>query len=227
MTIIKLGGSVIQNSLTEMNPQIFDFIEKIKKFNSQVVITTGGGKVCRLFQEPLKKAGIKTEDIHRVGVRTVCLQAEYVKGLLPEEERFPVLIDSDEILKDALNRKSEFKYFASGSWKVGNSSDYEAVVNAVVFGADTVVRISNIDYVYDKDPRTNPDAKKLEKVSWDEYLDIIGNPDKHDPGRSYPVDPNTSRYAKEHGIKLYFTSLDNFLSMERLDLENFEGTVIG
>lgn len=227
MLIIKLGGSVIQENLESLNPKIFEFIEKITKLDTKVTITVGGGKITRLFQQPLKDKNCRTIDIHLVGIRAVLLQAEYVKGLLPIEGRYPYLIDSDEKHTDAVKNIGKYKYFVSGSWNPGHSSDYESVLLAKSFYSKKVLRITDVNYVYNKDPRTNPDAIIIKKVSWDEYLDIIGNPTEHIPGQSYPVDPLTARLAKENEIKFYLTSLDSFLKLETLDFENFEGSVIG
>jgi uridylate kinase len=119
-----------------------------------------------------------------------------------------------------------YQYFVCGAWIPGASSDINTAMAGVAFGLTSILKVSNVDYVYDSDPRKNPDAKPLKKLTWDEYLKILHNISKHTPGASYPVDPLSAHYAKEHKLKFYFTSLDKFLSTEEFDLQNFDGTVI-
>jgi len=92
-------------------------------------------------------------------------------------------------------------------------------------GARQLVNLSNIDYVYDKDPKRYPDAKKLEKVSWTEFRGII--PDHWDPGLSSPFDPVAAKEAETLGLEVAVingASLDRFASY--LDGAPFVGTII-
>lgn len=228
MLIVKLGGSVIQEDLTNVNPKVFTCVERLLHLHLPIVIVTGGGKICRLFQNALKENGCTNVDnLHWVGTRVVNLQSEFIKSIFPVENTFPFLIDSDEMLSSALNSLDKYMYFAAGGWNIGHSSDYDAAKMALFFKTTEVLRISDINYVYDGDPDKNPDAKKIERATWQEYLDIIGNPGEHVPGASYPVDPIAAQVAMENNLKFYFTSLDKFLEVETLDFSKFQGTVIG
>lgn len=229
MLIIKLGGSVIQENLDKVNPKVFDFVKRVLTFDTKVCVTVGGGPICRLFQNSLRDFGYDdTENLHKVGMRALSLQAEFVKSIFPKAETFPELIEGDDLLRKATNAKDDYKYFIAGAWNPGHSTDYNSTLTAISFTAPKVLRISNVDYVYDSDPNKNPDAKMIKEVSWDEYLNIIGNPKEHVPGASYPVDPLASRICKDEGIKFYMTSLNKFLQTEgEVDFANFEGSIIG
>ena len=50
------------------------------------------------------------------------------------------------------------------------STDTAAVLRAAEIGAEVVLLAKNIDGVYTADPRTDPDAKKFETISYDEIL---------------------------------------------------------
>jgi len=91
--------------------------------------------------------------------------------------------------------------------------------------ADTLVNLSNIEYVYDKDPNKFKDARKLEKVSWKEFRKIVGNEWK--AGMNLPFDPVASKEAEKVGLKVVImkgTELDNFNNF--LEDKVFKGTVI-
>lgn len=228
MLIVKLGGSVIQDSLTEINPKVFDCIKKLIALNEQIIIATGGGKICRLFQNTLSSRGFtNTDNLHWVGTRAMNLQSEFVRSLFPVEETFPLLIDSNKLLSEAVNKKDSYKYFCTGGWDIGHSSDFDAANMAVHFRCKNVLRISNVDYVYDSDPDFNPEAKEINNISWKDYIELIGNPENFDPGKSYPVDPVAAEVGLKNNLIFYFTSLERFLEVEKFDLDNFAGTVIG
>jgi uridylate kinase len=228
MLIVKLGGSVIQETLTEINPKVFECVNKLIALDERLLIVTGGGKVCRFFRDSLKKSGFENENnLHWVGTRAVNLQADFVRSLFPIETTYQRLIDSENILQDAISLRKDFKYFAAGGWEIGHSSDFDATRMAISFKSSKILRISDIDYVYTADPDVDESAKKIESASWEEYLDIIGNPEKHEPGASYPVDPIAARVAESNNLKFYFTSLDKFLNTSSIDFKNFDGTIIG
>jgi uridylate kinase len=87
------------------------------------------------------------------------------------------------------------------------------------------VNLSNIDYVYDSDPRKNPDAKKIEKISWADFRKLI--PEEWDPGLSSPFDPVAAKEAQSLGLEvaiIYGEKLQEFSNY--LDDKPFVGTVI-
>ena len=69
---------------------------------------------------------------------------------------------------------------------------------ALRFGATTVVNLSNIAKVYTDDPRTNPDARPLDAIGWDDFQKMVGT--EWTPGRNTPFDPIASAIAREHGM---------------------------
>ena len=94
-------------------------------------------------------------------------------------------------------------------------------------GSKTIISLKNIDAVYTGDPKTDPNAKPVEKISWKEYLDIIGNPTEHKPGANFPIDPIASRMAIESGLRFIVIGgkdMENFKKVLRG--ESFKGTIV-
>ncbi len=106
-----------------------------------------------------------------------------------------------EIVK---NESDKFKWTSkllfSGGWVPGHSTDFDAVVLAKRYGAKTVINLSNIEYVFDKDPNKFKDAVKIEKISWKDFRKIVGN--KWAPGANAPFDPIASREAEKNKMKV-------------------------
>jgi len=227
MIIIKLGGSVIQKDLSAINPQIFEFLNLVKQSEDKVLITNGGGPFCRVLQNSLKDNGVSdAESLGIMGYKVDNVFGEFLKLNLPNDMTYPEVITSKEILNDAKSRKEDYKYFIGGAWETGHSSDYNAVSLALEFGSNQVLRITNVDYVYDKDPNKFPNAAKIERMDWEQYMYIIGNRD-FVPGANYPFDPVASRIAMDTRVTVYLTSLDKILERKTLSTDSLEGTVIG
>ena len=92
-------------------------------------------------------------------------------------------------------------------------------------GATRLVNLSNIDYVYDSDPKQNKNAKKIEKISWADFRNII--PKEWDPGLSSPFDPVAAKEAEALGLEVAIINgahLEEFSNY--LDNKPFIGTVI-
>lgn len=226
MLIIKLGGSVIQSSPLEINPQLIKFLDLIKKSNEQVLIINGGGQLCRLLQNTLKENSENDIDsLDRIGLTVNNTYGEFLRLYFPSDKTYPNLVITDTDIQNANKVKYKYQFFVGGAWKTGHSSDYDAVIFALGFGEKQILRITNVDYVYDKDPKLFADARKIEKMDWEEYMHLIGSEFK--PGGNYPFDPIASRLAMENRIKIYLTKIDKVIEKNNLSFKNFKGSVIG
>jgi uridylate kinase len=113
----------------------------------------------------------------------------------------------------------------AAGWQPGWSTDYVATLIAKNVGATRLVNLSNIDYVYDRDPRTHPDAKKIEKASWAEFRKLI--PEAWDPGLSSPFDPVAAKEAESIGLEVAIINGARLAEFSHyLDGKPFKGTVI-
>jgi uridylate kinase len=220
--IISLGGSLIipdnidVNFLKEFKALILSHVAKGKKF----VIITGGGKLCRRYQDAARElTNPSTLDLDWIGIASLKLNAELLRVVFGE-------FAHSEVISDLTTRLTFGKPIIIGSAnKPGWSSDYDATLAAKSVGAKKVINLSNADYVYDSDPKINPNAKKLEKVSWPEYRAII--PKDWSSGMHTPFDPIASEMAQKEGITVMIMNgkpIDNLANC--LDGEKFLGTII-
>ncbi len=117
------------------------------------------------------------------------------------------------------------KILVAGGYKPGRSSDGAMIQIAKTYGAKTVINLSNIDYVYTKDPRKFKNAKPIKQATWDGFLNIIGR--KWKPGANLPFDPTAAKQAKKQGQTVVIASGKNLKNLANI-LENkkFVGTVI-
>ncbi len=219
--IMSLGGSVIVPDkidvkfLRNFKNVIGKFVKKGYKF----VIYCGGGKIARDYQKAASKViKLNNEDLDWLGIHATRLNAHLMKTLFGNTAE-------DAIVKDpTLKIKFNKKILIAAGWKPGWSTDYDAVLLAKNLKADTIINMSNIDYVYDKDPKKFRDTKKIKNISWREYRKISGS--KWKAGLNMPFDPVAAKKAESSGLKVMIIgkNLENFENL--LDDRKFEGTII-
>ncbi len=228
--VLKIGGSILSlsdeelfsfNKANEVKKILTPFIEAGEKF----VCVAGGGYVCRKYQKSLRDNGYSQYDEHYVGTAINNVNAIMLRAIFGESAEKEI-IAFKEILSDD---KIEFQksVLIGGGGIPGVSGDWDTVRLALRTGAKEIVSIKDIDGVYSADPKKDPNAKKLNIVTWEEYMNIIGDPDEHTPGGNFPVDPVAARLAKENSIKFHIIGGKDLNNLKRLLEGDYSvGTVI-
>ncbi len=220
--IISLGGSMVvpQNPdsefINKFRKLILEWVNKGKRF----CIIVGGGKVCRIYQEELSKI-IKqnNEALDWMGIYVTNLNAELLR--LSFEENGPHSTFTNP--HDVKNFPGDI--IIGSGWKPGCSTDMDAVLVAEELKAAKMINLSSVDFVYDSDPQTNPNAQKIEETTWDKYRAMIS--DEWDPGMNLPFDPVASKKAEELALELVFIGGHNLESLNNyLNGQPFTGTTI-
>lgn len=220
--VISLGGSMIVPDEIDIHfvrsfaTLIRSYVQKGYRF----AIITGGGKICRKYQQSLGELRPTTNtDLDWMGIHVTRLNAQFIKMVLEDIAHPEIILDPTELVETSA------AVVVGAGWKPGWSTDYDAVEFAATIGADSVVNISNVEYVYTADPRTNLDAVKLTDVTWTEFRKLI--PETWESGANVPFDPIASKIADEKNISVVFMSGKNLSNLEQyLDGRTFEGTVI-
>ena len=200
------------------------FIRKQVALKRRFFIVTGGGYTARQYRDAAAQAvGTKLtdEDLDWLGIHATRLNAHLFRTLFRD-------IAYEKILKhyDLVDKKIDQPVVICGGWQPGWSTDYDSVLIAHDYEVDTVINLSNVDMVYDADPKTNPAAKPLTKLSWDELISIVGKDWK--PGMNTPFDPIASKMAKQIGLKVIVCNGKNFVNLEKIlsGESNYVGTTI-
>jgi uridylate kinase len=122
-------------------------------------------------------------------------------------------------------RKAIEPVVVGAGWKPGWSTDYDAVLVCEDYGAKTIINLSNLQKICDKDPKKFKDAKEIDKITWKDFRKLVG--DKWIPGMHAPFDPIASKKAQELGIKVVFMGKDFDNVKKYFNGEQFVGTIIG
>jgi len=206
--------------LTEFHRRISLWLQE--DAGRRVVLITGGGAPARDYQKAYRAvvSTPRTDLQDWIGIAATRLNAALVKAIFGD-------LCPDEVVTDPT---AQFEWtgrvLVASGWKPGFSTDFDAVVLAERFSADTVVNLSNIAQVYTDDPKKNPDARPLKTVTWPEFQKIVGT--EWNPGLNTPFDPVATKRAAELNLTVIVASGADLPNLDKI-LRNqaFFGTIIG
>ena len=173
------------------------------------------------------KAGISEEEHYRLrmlendwlGIHATRMNAHLVRTIF-RDIAHPFILKHFDII-----RKPVEPIVVAAGWKPGASTDFDAVLICEDYNVRKIINLSNIEKVYDKDPKRHKTAKPIDKISWAEFRKLVG--DKWVPGLNAPFDPVAARKAEELGIKVAVMSGHNHKNIENyIEGKEFVGTVI-
>lgn len=223
--VLSVGGSlIIPNGGVNVS-----FLNKLNVFvrrnvskNRRLFLVAGGGKTGRQYIDGGKKVikKITNEDLDWLGIHSSRLNAHLLRTIFRDLAHPRITENYDRRIYNL----KELVVVGAG-WKPGWSTDYCAVMFAKNYGANLIINLSDLYWVYDKDPHKFKGAKEIQKTTWDFYQTLIGS--KWIPGLSAPIDPIAASLAKQLKLTVITTKGDDFRNLQRIiDGESFKGTVI-
>lgn len=221
--VLSLGGSLIY-------PQEID-VDYLKKFRQLILalvdkgmtfgIVCGGGHIAReLIHKANEVIPLNTIQNDILGIAGTKVNAQLVREIFGDFAYKKVISDYNTKIK------VDKPLIIGAGWEPGCSTDKDAVLLAAKLGAKTIINLTNIDYVYTKDPRKFADAKPIPNTTWKEFKAIVGGEWK--AGMNLPFDPVAAALAEKNAMTVIImngkplNNLENYLSGKK-----FKGTVIG
>jgi uridylate kinase len=223
--VLSVGGSLVVPSAgidTRFLSAFHDVLAKHVRLGWRFVIVVGGGKTCRDYQNAAREVTALTrDDLDWLGIHSSRLNGHLLRTVF-RKIAHPVMF------KDPTRVPKTWKgsVLVAAGWKPGWSTDYVTTRIAKRLGAHLVVNLSNIDYLYDKDPHKHSDAHPICDITWKEFRKMVGA--TWDPGMNAPFDPVASRLAAQSKIQVVIMNGNDVQNIDSLLFgERFRGTVIG
>lgn len=225
--VMSIGGSLIVPNggidtkfLTKLNAFIRE--QLANNPNRQFFLVIGGGRIARHYRDAGRDVighELTRDDLDWLGIHATKLNAHLVRTIF-RDIAHPYIIKHYEII-----RKAPEPVVVAAGWKPGWSTDYDAVLLCEDYGVKEIINLSNVEQVYDKDPKENPDAKPINRISWEEFRQLVG--DEWIPGMNAPFDPVAAQKAEEGGIKVAVLSGHDFDNLRNyMEHKAFKGTVV-
>lgn len=181
--LLKLSGEGLMGSKpfgmdAEVINDLAAQIKAVQDSGVEVCIVVGGGNIFRGAKEASK--GMNRTVADHVGMLATVMNALYIQNAL-EKAGTPARVLSGlnipEVCEHYVYRralrhleKGRVVIFAAGTGNPYFTTDTGAALRASEMGCDVLLKATQVDGVYDSDPKKNPAAKRYDRVSFDEVI---------------------------------------------------------
>ena len=181
--VIKLGGETLSEANqfginTEKAKELALKIKKVYDCGAQILVVMGAGNIWRGARGQSK--GMDTSIADEIGMLATvmnCLALEDALQKIGIKVRLHTSIAMQPIAETYSRlraiyqlKKGYIVIVGGGTGHPYFTTDTAAALRAVEIGADALIKATKVNSIYDKDPEKNPKAKKIEKISYMEYL---------------------------------------------------------
>ena len=196
--VVRIGGSVVASPInTKLMIEYADLIKTVKAQGHEIAVVVGGGALAREFIIIAKDLGLDMQAQDEIAISCSRLFAQLFLKRLGEVGCSKVALTLD----DAAQGLAEGKVVVMGGLKPGITTDAVAALVAERVNANLLVKGTDQDGVYDKDPRKHVDAVKLDHLGFDD-LPKVFEESVHKAGIHQVIDPEAIKVLKRKKLKL-------------------------
>jgi len=195
--VLRIGGSVIASP---PNPKLIreyaEIIRGLRVQGHEMVVIVGGGTPAREFIKLAKDIGLTEQEQDEIAISVSRLFAQLLAMKMGGLEWKCVSISLEETAQTLQKRGVAIM----GGLRPGITTDTVAALVASEIHADLIVKATDQDGIYTRDPRKYPDAEKLDDLNFDD-LDRLLEEGRHRAGIHQIIDPEAVRILEGKRIK--------------------------
>ncbi|KGM57066.1 uridylate kinase [Lysobacter arseniciresistens ZS79] len=145
---------------------------------AEIALVVGGGNIFR--GAGLAAGGMDRVTGDHMGMLATVINALAMQDALEKlggKARVMSAIKINDVCEDYIRRrairhleKGRLVIFAAGTGNPFFTTDSGAALRAIEIGADLLLKATKVDGVYDKDPNKHPDAKRYDRLGYDEVI---------------------------------------------------------
>lgn len=173
-----------------------DLLVELRRLGHVVVAVVGGGSLSRELIRTAKALGLgeSEQDLVAISVSRLLAQLFVLKLGRAGTATVPVTVE------EAAGLVEKGKIVVMGGLKPGMTTDAVAALLADRVGAELLVKATDQDGIFSRDPRKFPDARKLDVLSFDD-LGRLFEADSHRAGIHQVLDPEAVRLLQRSRIR--------------------------
>jgi len=212
--VISLGGSLISLNNLDYIRKVIELIKKASQ-NFDLYIVVGGGKLARHYIETARYFCKDERYLDKLGILATRLNALLLASSFKKE--IPHTIEEAASMQPPV---------IMGGTTPGHSTDAVAAMLAKHLNAHLLIIATDVDGIYDKDPKKYKDARKFDEISIEELQKMIGK-EWSKAGESIVIDAIACKIIGEKRIKTLVVNGKNLQQLENAIYgKQFNGTVI-
>jgi uridylate kinase len=228
--VVKVGGSLLLSKQKVINHKfVTQFCQIIKEGVNydQIIIVCGGGSLAREYIAFLRDNRINEAFCDSIGIEISRLNSKLIIACIGDKA-YPTVPENLKELSLALQFG---KIIVMGGIQPGQSTTSVAMEVAEYIGANKVLILTDVEGIYDKDPGKNPDAKFIQKLTYDELNNLLqksSSSTQSAAGEYRIFDLVSLQIIRRSNIKVLITSGHNLDEFRKFWIENktISGTTI-
>lgn len=153
-------------------------IKRVVDSNIEVCIVVGGGNICR--GEQVASLGMERVSADHMGMLATVMNALALQNSIEKlgiDTRVLSALQMNNVCEPFIRRRANrhmergrVVICAAGTGNPYFTTDSAAALRAVELNCDVLMKGTQVDGVYDSDPKKNPDAKRYQNVDHDTLL---------------------------------------------------------
>jgi len=221
--VVSLGGSVI---VPDDDDDIFlkRFAEMVWSLcdRYQLYLVCGGGRIARYYIKVGRALGLQESDLDELGIMTTRINATLVARVLGEKSIDKVPTD----ILEAHRMERKGKVVVMGGTVPGHTTDAVSAMLAKEVKAVRIVNGTSVDAVYTADPRKDPKAERLPRLTHQQLYELV-NVGLHGAGPSNVFDRLGAQIARDNHIDIYIVDGRDLADMRAaIEGRPIKGTVV-
>ncbi|MGB0682808.1 MAG: UMP kinase [Magnetovibrionaceae bacterium] len=158
--------------------RITEEIKAVHEMGVEICLVIGGGNIFRGVSAAA--ASIERTSADHMGMLATVMNALAVQSALERkglQVRVQSALNISAVCEPYVRRravrhmeKGRIVIFAAGTGNPFFTTDTAAALRAVEMGCDVLIKATQVDGVYDSDPKKNPDAKRFDRLSYEEVI---------------------------------------------------------
>jgi len=214
-------SGIDQQQLQSIARQIAD----VANLNVQTAVVVGGGNFIRgatIAQQAL----LQPATAHYMGMLATVLNGLALQDALEAMDiatRLQSAINISAVCEPFIRRrcirhleKGRTVILSAGTGNPFVTTDTCAALRATEIGADVLLKATKVDGVFDKDPVTHPDAKRFDRLTYDEVIDR----------RLKVMDVSAVDLCQQHRVPIVVFNLTEPGNMKRVVIGDSVGTLV-
>ncbi|KAJ9177784.1 hypothetical protein P3X46_012957 [Hevea brasiliensis] len=172
-----LAGDNMQNIDPKITMAIAREVASVTRLGIEVAIVVGGGNIFR-GSSWAGSSGLDRSSADYIGMLATVMNAIFLQATM-ESIGIPTRVQTafrmSEVAEPYIRRravrhleKGRVVIFAAGTGNPFFTTDTAAALRCAEINAEVVLKATNVDGVYDDDPRCNPNARLLETLTYHE-----------------------------------------------------------
>ncbi len=202
--VLSLGGSLVNTENGTDKDYILRIKEIIARNENKFGIVVGGGFGARKKARKMREKGKSEFECDEAAIKITWKNAQAVADVFGGTAYPKAIKDFKKARKE-----SNAKVIVMGGTIPGVTTDTDSVLLAEALGSKHLVNISNTDGIYDSNPKENPNAKKFDRMTYDELIDLAVKSDRRTAGTNFVFDMLACKLIARSKIVTHFVSGKN------------------